>query len=150
ALSCLPVGLVLGYWLLTDRRWTLAAKITRFVLPFGAVLLGGGILMGIYNRAVTGDWRQLPYSLNHRQYFRSGPFIFSSKETPEREPHERILRYYAAQHDVPKSGMRLLAAVVRNSSERVLRPFASTLLERWPKKIESWHVGLLLLVLALC
>lgn len=153
ALACVPVGLVLGGWLLRDSRRTLGEKSTRFVLPLVAVLLGGGGLLAGYNHAVTGDWRRLPYTVNHAQYFRSGPFIFSARQVPLREPNPRVLVYYAGQHDTPKSGLRLLAAIARNSAERVLKMFSSTLLERWSVG-RNWHAGfplfLLAVIIALC
>src|SRR5262249_10254227 len=78
-IASVPIGLVLARWLFKDRRWTASEKLLRFVLPCGAVAAAGGALLAGYDQALTGSWRTLPYALNHRQYYYTGPFIFSAQ-----------------------------------------------------------------------
>lgn len=147
-LACVPVGFVLVGWLLKDRRWTSSETFVRFVLPFGAVLLTGGAALAEYNRTVTGSWYTLPYPLNHRQYYHSGPFIFSARQVPERQPHERLDRYYRRLNETPEEGVQLLATIAWNTGNRIARTFGGSLLDRWAGE-GRWRIGLVVLACTL-
>jgi hypothetical protein len=95
--TCLPVGLVMAAWLVSNRRWSLPIKMTRWALPVAVVCLAGGLWIASYNQAVTGHWWQMPYSLYQRQYFHHGMVCGSKVRETERNPCPRLARYYAAK-----------------------------------------------------
>src|SRR5436190_4496089 len=94
-LACLPAGVLLCRWLVSDTATSLSQKLVRWLFPFATILLTGFWANVIYNQAVTGDPLCLPYSVHHRQYFHQGPFLFSRFYPPEREPHPWLARFYS-------------------------------------------------------
>jgi hypothetical protein len=93
--TCIPVGAIMAAWLAGNRQWSVAVKVTRWALPVGAVCLAGGLWIAGYNQAVTGDWREMPYSLYQRQYFHHDMVCGSKVREAERHPCPRLGRYYA-------------------------------------------------------
>jgi len=93
--TCMPVGALMAAWLVGNRQWSLPVKLTQWALPVGAMCFTGGLWIGFYNQAVTGDWRQMPYSLYQRQYFHHGMVCGSKFREAERHPCPRLARYYA-------------------------------------------------------
>lgn len=129
-LACLPAGLLLCRWLVADTTVSLSQKLIRWLVPFTALVAAGGWANGTYNRAVTGDALRLPYTIHLRQYFHQGVFKFSEQYTPEREPHERLARFYAEQRFTPVRRVgRLMFKVLGCVSEALQRLLSSVLVD---------------------
>ncbi len=120
-LACFLVGAVLCRWLFADSSVGFSQKLNRWILPFGAMLLAGGAANAMYNRAVTGNWTQFPYSIYQRQYFLQDAFIFSTFREPERQPLERITKFYVKWSYTPADGVGLMAEVFYNFRTRLLK-----------------------------
>jgi hypothetical protein len=80
---CLPVGIVLLWWLLSRRAPSWRVTLLRVVLPCGFVLLSCALFMGYYNHRLTGNAFLFPYSLNDRLYMSTPPLRWQ-KEGPPR------------------------------------------------------------------
>lgn len=117
-LACLPAGVVLCRWLLLERAQPMRQKLLAFV-PFMTVLVIGGGLMGIYHRAVTGDWLRSPYGLTVDQYMPQGVYLFSRARQPERRPVPRLIAFYEEERFPPKVGLNMLAKVSDNLVSRL-------------------------------
>ena len=72
----LPVGLVMSFWTVTQRRIPLAKVFGRVVLPLVLVLTATGIGMGYYFWRVTGDPFVMPYQVNRQTYAVAPYFIW--------------------------------------------------------------------------
>ena len=149
-LACLMAAFILGSRLLRCRRNEVRTNLQLVVLPVSAVLLAGGIAMGIYNRAVTGTFTSTPYEVHQRQYWRQGPFIFSARFEPERTPRSRLIAF---QHyiDQPASGgnefiSRVTARLIIRLSAALGTPFGILIAQQRPP-YEGVFVWLALLVL---
>jgi hypothetical protein len=57
----LPVMLVLAVQLWRRHRGSLGAPFRRVVAPFVVLMASGAAAMVVYNDAVTGSWREMPY-----------------------------------------------------------------------------------------
>jgi tetratricopeptide (TPR) repeat protein len=67
-LMSIPVGIALLTWILRTKTPNLGSRLTRFALPFAAVLVSAGTLFAYYNWRVTGNAFQLPYQLYQKLY----------------------------------------------------------------------------------
>ncbi|HSK11047.1 MAG TPA: hypothetical protein VK911_15800 [Vicinamibacterales bacterium] len=112
-LVCLPAAALILAALRRDPA-PLRLKLRRVVLPFAVVGVLAGTGTGIYNDAVTGDWRRSPYLLHLDQYFHQGPFLFSAASEPTREPVERVARFYDEHRTQPLRGFALAKRSVVN------------------------------------
>ena len=67
---CLPVAVRLAFWLFDQRRapLPLIPKLARCILPLALCLMGIGLAMATYFRAVTGHPTKLPYLINQEHY----------------------------------------------------------------------------------
>ena len=61
ACFALPVMIVLTVRLWRRHRGSLGAAFRRVVAPFVVLIALGAAAMGVYNDAVTGSWREMPY-----------------------------------------------------------------------------------------
>ncbi len=88
-------------WLLIPRapRRAPGELLARVVAPALAVLLPVGAFMMYYNWRVTGDVRQMPYTLHTRQYM-SVPLFFWSDPAPPKTYRHRALhdQYQVWEH----------------------------------------------------
>ena len=66
-LLALPAAVVLVRWLWRDRQTTWPHKRTTIVLPLLLVGTVGLVFMGVYNKAVTGRWQEMPYLRYEKQ-----------------------------------------------------------------------------------
>jgi hypothetical protein len=110
-LACFPVAGCVAWWFFRDRRQALKNKVVGWLLPVGAVCAIGGIAIATYNQAVTGDWRELPYSLHQRQYFHQNVLCFHEIREPERVPVDRIAKYYLAARTAARRGRDAVAYI---------------------------------------
>ena len=67
ALLAIPITIALIGWAWRDRESTWRRRWTHVLLPLVSVGAAGLLCMGIYNRAVTGNWHELPYLAYERQ-----------------------------------------------------------------------------------
>jgi hypothetical protein len=129
-LACVPAGVLLCRWLVLDAAVSHSQKLVRWLFPCAALLMAGGWANATYNQAVTGDAMRLPYTEHLRQYFHQGVFVFSSLSTPEREPHERIARFYAEQRFKPVHRAGILAVkLLGYGTDRLQRMLSSVFVE---------------------
>jgi hypothetical protein len=122
-LVSLPVAAAMLWWLATDHRLSFGYKFRRWLLPVGAICVAGAAGLATYNQAVTGDWRQMPYSLHERQYCYQGANCFSRPRIPERHPCDRIARFYLREKSVLPpgwAGMQRIAAHLTNRAQNLL------------------------------
>lgn len=91
----LPAALMIFKWL---YKQSLAGNfnliITHFMIPFSMVMLPGLVLMGIYNKAVTGDALKMPYSVYSREFDSAPMFVFMPQPKPKQYSHETIKDIY--------------------------------------------------------
>jgi hypothetical protein len=118
-LSLIPSGALLVRWLLLNRALTLRQKLTRFILPAGAVLAIGLACLAGYNQVVTGNPWRAPYQAHLDQYFHQGVFIFSPLREPERKPVERIAAIYQHYAVPPAHGLELVGKVAAHFVTRL-------------------------------
>ncbi len=78
---CIPVLVVLIWWLCSKQSPVWRVTFPRLVLPFSAVMLLCGIFIGYYNWRGTGNPLLFPYALNERMYVTT-PTLFWMKERP--------------------------------------------------------------------
>src|SRR5882672_9376151 len=78
---CIPVLVVLIWWLCSKQSPAWRVTFPRLVLPFSAVMLLCGIFVGYYNWRGTGNPFLLPYVLNERMYVTT-PTLFWMNERP--------------------------------------------------------------------
>ena len=67
ALLAIPITIALIRWAWRDRESTWRRRWTHILLPLMSVGAAGILCMVIYNRAVTGNWHELPYLAYERQ-----------------------------------------------------------------------------------
>src|SRR5262249_40148221 len=105
------------------RRISFGDKFRQWLLPVGAICVAGATGLAVYNQAVTGDWRQMPYSLHERQYGYQGANCFSKSRAPERHLRDRIPRFYLREKSVLApgwAGMRRIAAHLTGRAQNLL------------------------------
>lgn len=118
-LACVVASVVLTWWLFADSSLGFSQKFKCWLLPFGVIVLAGGTANAIYNRAVTGDWTEFPYSIHQREYFHQGNFVFSEYREPQRQAQERIAKFYFEKRFVPARGIGLAVEVLSNLRSRL-------------------------------
>ena len=92
-LTCLPVAVLLLYWLFRSE-FLLREKLVRVGIPAIAVGMVGLTLMGVYNLATTGDWATMPYQLHDKTYSASSLLIWKPQpEVPEYN-HVQMEQFY--------------------------------------------------------
>jgi hypothetical protein len=77
-LFCVPVGIALTIWLLSDRSPEFRTTGPRVLLPLLCVTVLTLGFMGYYNRGVTGDAFLLPHVLDDRLHETLPPFVWQS------------------------------------------------------------------------
>lgn len=73
---CIPVLLILFWWLCSKRSPPRKVTVPNLVLPFCAIMLACGIFIGYYNWRLTGDPLLFPEVLNARAYSLPPDFIW--------------------------------------------------------------------------
>jgi hypothetical protein len=116
---CLPVAAMLGRWFVVSESHTVAQKLRLLVLPAGSVLALGFASTATYNRAVTGNYWQAPYTLHLEQYFHQGVFIFSPLREPFRKPVERLQQFHRRYAKAPARGIQLVTEGAKNLAIRL-------------------------------
>jgi hypothetical protein len=74
ALLAVPVAIVFFKWLKNASQSTQSNRMRRVVLPLAAVVATGIVASGVYNRAVTGKWYEMPY-ISYQMTHDSVPFF---------------------------------------------------------------------------
>ena len=77
-LFCIPVGIALIMWLLSDRSPAFRSTGLRVLLPLLCVSMLTLVFIGYYNRRVTGDAFLLPHVLDDRLHETLPPFVWQS------------------------------------------------------------------------
>ena len=77
-LFCIPVGIALILWLLSDRSPAFRCTGLRVLLPLLCVSMLTLAFIGYYNRRVTGDAFLLPHVLDDRLHETLPPFVWQS------------------------------------------------------------------------
>jgi hypothetical protein len=78
---CIPVMVVLIWWLCSKESPAMRITFPRVVLPFCSLMLLCGIFIGYYNWRGTGNPFLLPYVVNERMYVTT-PTLFWMNERP--------------------------------------------------------------------
>jgi hypothetical protein len=78
---CIPVLVVLIWWLCSKQSPAIRVTFPRVVLPFCAVMILCGVFIGYYNWRVTGNPLLFPYALNEQTYWAT-PTLFWEKARP--------------------------------------------------------------------
>lgn len=68
---------------------------SRAALGAITVLAAGALLLGVYNQAVTGDWRRLPYLAHAEQYSVAPNFVFQSPRPALSYRHKSLEQLHA-------------------------------------------------------
>lgn len=123
ALVSLAAAFALGWWLVRDRATSLRWRAVWVGLPLAAVMATGGLGMVAYNRAVTGDWRTMPYVLYQKT----------------RDPSPLFLWQPANQITLPVGHSFQRFATWEDSSYRAARTVTGRLL--FAKKLSETLVG---------
>lgn len=93
-LLCVPVGAVLGKWILSgSRRPAPALLARRGALPV-ALILAAGVWMGYYNHRAFGNWRTEPYQVNRETYAMAPYFVWQSKRPEPAYRHREMRAFY--------------------------------------------------------
>jgi hypothetical protein len=81
-LFSLPAGLYLLWWLFrsAQSRFRVRELAKRILLPVAAVLLAMAVVIGIYNRNLTGSVLLFPETLNVRTYHTAPMFLFEASK----------------------------------------------------------------------
>src|ERR1035437_5534219 len=107
----LAIAVVLARWFWRDRREPWRRKSVCVMLPLTIVGAAGLLCMGIYDKAVTGDWHELPYQAY--QHTRDSVPAFVWQRLPHIAPHaDRTIRSFDAWQDS-------IARVARTPSGRL-------------------------------
>lgn len=88
----LAAGFLLPWFLRRDGG--LAGRSARVALPVALILLAAGVLMAIYNKAVTGDHGTMPYSVYEKTASGLPLFIWQEAKAPPEFRHEMQRRFY--------------------------------------------------------
>jgi len=95
AVVCLACAPALAWWLLSGSGVQRRRKLIGWCGPFVLVVAAGAAGMALYNRAVTGSWKALPYVLHQKQYMTFGTFRWQPiNQVPERRLSTRVRLFY--------------------------------------------------------
>ena len=94
--TCIPAAVVMLWWLFGQvRDKSLHKNIAVFLLPITVTLLTGFMLMGIYNKAVTGNPLKMPYQLYSQEFDTAPMFVFMKPKPPVQFRYEFIRIVYS-------------------------------------------------------
>ncbi len=97
-LLAIPAAVVFVRWLWRDRHATWRRKSTNVLLPLLLVGAVGISCMGIYFRAVTGSWREMPYLSYHKARDATPRFIWQQPFVVA--PHaDKTIRWFNGLED---------------------------------------------------
>lgn len=149
--TCVPVAVVIVWWLLKDTRLSFPAKLGRWLVPFAVPLVVGGAGMAMHNQAATGNWLRPPYSVYDKQYFRRSIFIFSGPREPELKPLDRLAPFFNRDGGRdPYRGMGAVRKAGENFVYRLPTIFLSALgnVRVKPERLEHYIVLWILAIAA--
>lgn len=93
-LLCLPVAVVLGRWIVKDKkRPPMSILMRRAALPSFLIVAAIGWL-GYYDYRVNGSPTTLPYTINRTQYAMAPYFVWQSPRPEPAYRHEEFRRFY--------------------------------------------------------
>ncbi len=116
AAAVLAAAMMVGFAIerpIARRPWL------RGLATLAAVSIIGLLWIGYYNRAVTGSWTTMPYTMHTKQYFGQGPFLFSFRSQPRRDPNERLTRFGERTTFEQRTGIPLLYRTAVNFANRL-------------------------------
>jgi hypothetical protein len=117
-LLCLPVGAVLGRWILLGKnRPTAAVLFGRTAVPL-ALIIGAGAWMAYYDYRAFGSPFTLPYTINRNMYAMAPYFVWQSPRPEPAYRHEVMRRFY---YDGERSGFAKFHSVAGFVSETLLK-----------------------------
>lgn len=96
-------------WLLGPKGPPLAQGFRRILLPLGGVLFLGALQIGYYNKATTGHFLKMPYTVHEETYGATPLFLWQTPTTPPQYRHKEI-------HDLQAVQYRGFFEAQRNSS----------------------------------
>ncbi|WP_145257267.1 hypothetical protein [Planctomycetes bacterium Pan216] len=80
-------------WLIGSNRFSLGRVLLTLVLPTCVPLVAGALLMGVYNRAVTGSALRMPY-MHHEEIYGVAPlFLWQSPKPAKQIENPRLSEY---------------------------------------------------------
>jgi hypothetical protein len=131
-LACAPA---LAWWLLSGSGQQRRQKVICWCGPFLLVVAAGAVGMAVYNQAVTGSWKTLPYALHQKQYTTFGMLRWQPiNQIPERRLTTRVRFLYEADGLMkpgtpggPQLGAVALGSSLRQAFLDLFRNFISPL-----------------------
>ena len=90
-LLSVPAAIVFFRWLGRDWHATWNHKVKAVLLPLFVVVTAGGLCMGIYFHAVTGNWHEMPYFAYDRTHPTLPLFVWQSTQRIDPRLHRYAL-----------------------------------------------------------
>ncbi len=96
-LIAIPAAYVFIRWFLGDTRTSRSQKLKSVVLPMFLIGLAGLAAMGVYFKAVTGSWHEMPYVTYQIERDASPKLIFQHPTTVKPQTDKTILWFNALE-----------------------------------------------------
>jgi len=96
---CLPVAVVLGYWLISKKSPALSLTGRRVIAPVGSILLVTVLFLGYYNWRITGSAFLFPETVSLRTYENMPLFAWQKSRPPLHYSNPQFTLFHKTQHE---------------------------------------------------
>jgi hypothetical protein len=96
-LVSIPALFVFVKWLIRDKGSDMRYRLTRIVVPLVVIGAVGLACMGVYFKAVTGSWHEMPYAVYQHQRDAIPKLIFQKPAVVEPQTDKTILWFNALE-----------------------------------------------------
>jgi hypothetical protein len=143
---CLACSPVLAWWLLAGSAEERCKRVA-WCGTFCLVIAAGTVASATYNRAVTGEWKTLPWDLYQHQYNTCGPFRWQSiEQIPARHLATRLRKFFEdgdilcpGKPGGPETGTRSAVRKIRQSLIEVPGQFLVDVDFKLLGKAKRWY-----------
>ena len=118
-IAALPAGLLMLVWMV--RRRFAKAILTKVVLPTVVVLGIGFAAMGTYNKAVTGDALEMPWTTHYEQYCIFPLFIWQDLAPDKEWRHAEMQVFHGEVEAEMLTRSQSLSGLVKTSVNKLAR-----------------------------